>query len=40
MAVVQVRTDGCLTLDIAKEAGEKWEELALIGGVESVGFGV
>ena len=40
MAIDQVRFGGCLTLDMAGEAGEEWEELGLTKGVESVGYGV
>ena len=40
VAIAQVRFDGYLTLGMAGEAGEEWEELGLIGGVESVGCAV
>lgn len=40
MAIAQVRFGGYLTLDMAGEAGEEWEELGLTKGVESVGYGV
>ena len=40
MAIAQGRFGGCLTLDMAVETGEEWEELELTGGVESVGCGV
>ena len=40
VAIAQVRFGGYLTLGMAGEAGEEWEELGLIGGVESVGCAV